>query len=845
MKKHKDWQSLLLTAIGILGVNMSAYATPAFAQESDQVQDVDAALSALDDKIVEIRAEIFNFSPDALKMAEEAQASAEGLPRSDRQVELLVKTIRLQAVALDNAHRYDEAFERLAYANTLPLSPTSVEQGSLLYTSGKISYSIGDFGDALVKYRAAYDAYVLADDARSQSIALGQIAAMYLVANQNKRALDYIQRSLDVYASEVQITTTRYLNRALALSALGRYDEALLDYDKAMTLANDNNFYSHQQLILENMARFETSRGNYDAGLEFVNKAVLISNEHDVQTYLAGVLAARAEIERLTGRLEDARSTMKQIFSDRNINTFEVSDNDVHRTAYQIYETLGDHGLAFAHLKEFNRLDSQAKDLAANANNVILSAEFELSQKELEIEKLRTGQLERDTALATAQRRQVEIVAFGILVLVLCITGFVAWGYISARRAGREMQTLNYKLESKNNELVLSNADLEKANQAKVEFLATTSHEVRTPLNAIIGLTDVILNAKEFTSKDHDYLEIVNASGKNLLQILNDILDASKLEAGRMQVSLRPMSVSDCVLDVGALWRSAAEEKGLKYTLDVDEATGFYECDEKLLRQICSNLISNAIKFTHDGEVCITLKPGDDGGVLLQVKDTGVGIDPAHHEIVFETFRQVDNSSQRAFGGAGLGLAICKKIVDELGGKLTFESAPGEGSVFSAFLPIENCNLEGASKRVESQVFLEPVETYAKELSVLRVLVVEDNSANALVICAMLEGQVADIEVARNGKEAVRLVQERSFDVILMDKQMPIMDGFSATSTIRGLSRPICDIPIVGMTADIFAGAREQFLEAGIDAYIGKPVSSSNLKATLLRALKIRRVHAA
>ena len=442
----------------------------------------------------------------------------------------------------------------------------------------------------------------------------------------------------------------------------------------------------------------------------------------------------------------------------------------------------------------------------------------------------------------TVAPRQTQTMFIGLAVLGLGVIAFVVWRYVSLQKNQRLTQALNTELEEKNAELVLSNTELEKANQAKMEFLAITSHEVRTPLNAIISLTEIILAGKEFTHNDRDYLEVVNASGKNLLHILDDILDVAKLDAGRFKINLRPLDIADCVLDVGELWRNVAMEKGLGYGIDIDETLGAYLCDERLIRQIASNLLSNAIKFTPEGKVSLQLKASNEG-FAISVRDTGIGIAPDQQTVIFESFRQANDRSDRTYGGTGLGLAICKKITDAVGGTLHVVSQPGEGAVFTVRIPAKKCAaVEGDGAREKSPPAVEaPRSAVQDELSVLRILLAEDNPANALVTCAMLSGQVAQIEVVENGEEAVKAVQERSFDVILMDKQMPVMDGAVATQKIRALPAPNCNIPIIGLTAFVQTNSKENCLGAGMDEYLTKPVPSEKLKSAIVNTIKARR----
>lgn len=844
----RDWRSLLFRLLSTLIAPLIIIAAPPAVAQDEATDETEAVYAELHERFETIRLAIFGRSPDALVMAEEAEEFVAGLPESPRQVEMLVKSIRFQVSALDELGRVDEAIERLARAEQLPLPENSTQFGGLHYARARIADSQGEFGVALEYYQKAYEVYLAAEQAESQGIVLGQIANTYLIAHQYERAIAFIRRAQEVDSGVVQSNMARHNNLGEALHAVGRYEEAIIEYGKAYELARNEKLNNMQQLVLGNLGDLELSRGNYAAAYEWVEKALVIAPAQGIDPNFINALGVRAELDRLTGRVDQAESAIKKIIEIIGMNSAEPRYFSVYETAYKLYRELGDYEQAFAHLAAFKRLDDMAKNLAADANSSILSAEFEFAQKELEIERLRTDQLESDAALGVAARRQTQIIIFGLAVLGLGVIGFAVWRYVSVQKTQRITQALNTELAAKNAALVSSNTELEKANQAKMEFLATTSHEVRTPLNAIISLTDVILKAEKFTDNDRNYLEVVNSSGRNLLHILDDILDVSKLEAGRLKINARPMDIAECVLDVAQLWRNSANEKGLDYKIDVDDVLGEYVCDERLIRQIVSNLLSNAIKFTAEGEVSLQLSAPAENGFAISVRDTGVGIAPDQQAAIFETFHQADSGNERVFGGTGLGLAICKKIAEALGGNIGVASQPDAGALFTVKIPAEKCKAgenDIAVKAVQFENDNSRESASEKELSVIRILVAEDNPANALVICAMLSGQVARIEVAENGAEAVKAIQERSFDVILMDKQMPVMDGVVATQKIRALPAPLCNIPIIGLTAGVLANSKEDCLGAGMDDYLTKPVPSAMLKAAILKAIKERRTVAA
>jgi len=367
----------------------------------------------------------------------------------------------------------------------------------------------------------------------------------------------------------------------------------------------------------------------------------------------------------------------------------------------------------------------------------------------------------------------------------------------------------------------------EVAVEVKGEFLAMMSHEIRTPMNGVLGMTEV-LEQSALSDEQRASLRVLRQSGEAMLTLLNDILDLSKIEAGKLELERRDFNLRDELRATAELFRQLVVAKGLAFELDLDEAlpqavTG----DSARLRQILSNLLSNAVKFTQRGSVRLSCRAGAqvDGKVRLafSVTDTGEGIPAARRDRLFQAFSQADSSITRRFGGTGLGLAICAQLCAKMGGRITLESEPGRGT---------RCDLSVELPVVE--VPLPPTasaECCARRFPGLRVLVAEDNPINQLVVKRLLGTCGIEPELAVNGQEAVELATRIPFDLILMDMQMPVMDGLEATSLIRLM--PLSRQPrIVALTANAFESDRTMCLRAQMDDFVAKP-----LRLTVLQAL--------
>ena len=371
----------------------------------------------------------------------------------------------------------------------------------------------------------------------------------------------------------------------------------------------------------------------------------------------------------------------------------------------------------------------------------------------------------------------------------------------------------------------------EEANRAKSDFLAVMSHEIRTPLNGVLGMAQA-MDMDPLPALQRDRLQVIRESGAALMDLLDDLLDISRIETGRLALDVQDFDLRATVEAAHATFAAKARMKALAYTLDIDPAVeGLWRGDPARVRQILANLISNAVKFTHEGEVTVRVQRSATS-VRFEVSDTGIGIPPDRVARVFEKFMQADASATREYGGTGLGLAICQDLCRAMGGAITVGSAPGQGSSFAVELPL---------RQVERAVSVADDLNLPAALSdgSLRVLAAEDNPVNQMVLKAILGQLSVDPTIVENGAEAVRAWESAHWDLILMDVQMPVMDGPTATMTIRAreavLGRP--RTPILAVTANTMAHQLASYRAAGMDDVIPKPLNVTELFTALSAAL--------
>ena len=457
----------------------------------------------------------------------------------------------------------------------------------------------------------------------------------------------------------------------------------------------------------------------------------------------------------------------------------------------------------------------------------------------------------RKTA-AMGEKKKNGVLYFPIALLIMFLLGYLAVGIFGKPDlivsgilfGGAIFVFIMYILLGKITKRIAENEQLgaklmasEESNRAKAEFLSGMSHEMRTPMNVIIGLDTMALMDPSLAPDTKDKLEKIGASAKHLLGLINNILDMNSIDSGEFSVKNVEFSLCDAVGQINAIVGTMCSDRGLEYTVNSEEGVcGRYAGDEMRLKQILLSLLDNAVKYTEaPGKVGLDVarRAGIDGDAQLvfTVSDTGVGIDEKFLPTIFDAFTKEDASSTAIRGGSGIGLAVTKKIVDLLGGTIEVESKKGEGSKFTVALPFEKI-ADGVSGENEEEASLEG----------RRILVAEDVPENAEIVMDLLDLVGALCEHAANGQIAVDMFKKSApgyFDAILMDLRMPVMDGLEATREIRALSRPDAGIvPIIALTANAFESDVKRSVEAGMNVHLAKPADADMLYSTLKKTIK-------
>jgi len=419
------------------------------------------------------------------------------------------------------------------------------------------------------------------------------------------------------------------------------------------------------------------------------------------------------------------------------------------------------------------------------------------------------------------------------------VTGWVGIIYDMTQR-----YLMEKTLQENESKLKMAKEKAEAANIAKSEFMATMSHEIRTPMNAVLGLSHILNMSSPLTEKQKEYIKTLQLSAQSLLTLINDLLDFSKSETNSIDLEHLPFNFASIIDEIINMFTVEAREKNVEiiYERSGLDSTSFLG-DPLRIRQILTNLVSNALKFTPSGSITINLSstPSSDPShiyIHASVKDTGIGIAINKHSAVFDKFVQADMSITRQYGGSGLGLAISKNLAELMGGSITLNSSPGDGSEFILHIPVEYYGSEG---KITAPIDTGKNNIHPQQRRNISILLAEDYSPNILVATTLLESMGYSCDVARTGKEVLsNLMNGKHYDIILMDVRMPELDGYSTTSIIRENEKKENKkrIPIIGVTAHVMSDSIDKCYKAGMDDYVAKPFEAEDLRQKILKLLK-------
>jgi len=705
--------------------------------------------------------------------------------------EVRLERLPAAAVLLDRANRAVDA-----------LAPRSRLKAQVLLSRGRLNASRARVAAALADFQASFALFRATGDRRSQAAALLNISALYSDAKDYRSVLRYADQAYDIYHADPLVALSIANNRGNVLIALGRLAEAQTQFRMGLRQARLLKSPLIEALVLRNIARAQIAAKDL-AGAEQTMRAgaraSALAGTSDERPMLA--LAAQVALEH--GRLPQAAGLIGRSLAGLDPSSTSLTWRDAHDTAYRIYRAQGDLSQALVHLEALKRLEDQSTQLATSTSAQLMAARFDFANQELRIANLQRDEARRNVAFERARAESQQMLFTGGLAAVAVIMVLLLIGLFTIRRSRDQVRATAA-------ELAESNGALGSALAAKTEFLATTSHEIRTPLNGILGMTQVMLADGSLAADVRDRLDVVQTAGLTMRALVDDILDVAKMESGKLTLENARFDLRATLADAARLWEDGAAAKGVALRVDLGNCPQGVEGDVARVRQVVFNLLSNALKFTRDGEVALVAALDGDR-VAITVSDTGVGIPREKLALIFESFRQADAGTTREFGGTGLGLAICRNLAEAMGGAIAVDSVPGTGSRFRVTLPYRPAADPAAAEAVPPAL-----------------LVIERNPIARATIRTLFAPHLEPIALAASTAEALALIGDCGVRRILAD-EVTLAAGGEVADAVAALCA------VAGEGAELtLLGTGPGPAVAGAER-LAKPISSAELIARVLR----------
>ncbi|MCD4730026.1 MAG: tetratricopeptide repeat protein, partial [Bacteroidales bacterium] len=732
---------------------------------------------------------------------------------------------------------YDSAL--LYFTKSLKLLENENDSSELANTFNLIGliYNVkGDFNKSLENLMESLRLWQCTNDETGVGVAYCNIGMMYRKLGDYEKALDYLQKTL---AIEKELEMPRqiiesYIQIGIIYEQTGKYEKAIKNYQKGLKIAKQLKDKKKIAICLNNIGVVYFDMRNYNLALDYYFESLEIKREigdkHGISVTIINIAEVFLDLSKPNLKSTPDRpvkyfGTFNNIISIlmESVSIAEETRNyqDVSNTYSALINVRSEYGQykeAVHYQEKLIAFTDSLFTIDKNRDIAKLQAKIDTEQKEQEIAIMDAKNVAQVSQLKMQTIRRYIFMGGGIS-LVLIVLGLIN-RLIFIRKTQKELQAKNLHIQHEKSKA-------EQSEKVKEQFLANMSHEIRTPMNSILGMTN-ILRKNDHTKTQEKYLDAIAQSSENLMVILNDILDMSKLEAGKIELESKLFNLNDELRIVEDILKYRAREKGITLKCKVqDGVPGWIIGDPTRLNQVFINLVGNAIKFTEKGAVIVSVRVKEQylqQAILeFEIKDSGIGIPHDRLDAIFQSFTQADGNTTRHYGGTGLGLTISKQLVELQDGRIHVESQVGKGSTFIFEIPYEIGKSQSTDRTEKNQ-------EYPKLMGV-RVLVAEDNEFNTMVLVEELNSSIQKsvVDIASDGKIALDKIAANEYDIILMDILMPEMDGYTATKAIRNLDSHKNSIPIIAMTASTMKEDIEKCSESGMDAFISKPFETVDL----------------
>ncbi len=697
----------------------------------------------------------------------------------------------------------------------------AIERANLLNNIALVYTSLGQSNLALINYQLAEPLYARYGNEEDKIDVRYNIAALLISLRRFDSAIDILTVVIDKrqQLKDGYGVASAKADLGIAYKYSGQFSLAKANLLSALEYFQQHGFKHDIAAQMHNMSELYNDMFDVEQAMYYGKKALIISEEVGHQKAYAGSLQSLAKAFFYSGNFKQAEH-----YIERSIAVGKKIDYQILLT-----ENLAISALISASNQQFIKAlkeqQQYEKSYLLTSNNTLNAklAEFEseqLNQKIVDLEQRRKLQV-----LQSAKIEQQRNIIILILILVLVVTFFIYRRYLERRLT----QELELRVKQRTHELEDLTIELEKANQVKSQFLANMSHEIRTPLTAIVGHAEAIIHDDIDKDKVQEDIEVIHGNSLHLLELINDILDLSRIEANKFELEIQSLDLVELLQDLSHTFTSQAQQKHLDFTIEHQLPSPFIiHVDSLRLKQILLNLCANAIKFTENGQVMLSISRQKEQ-LIFTVTDTGIGLSEEHLAQVFEIFTQADNSISRRFGGSGLGLTLSNQLAKLMSGNIEVSSELGKGSCFCLTLPYQHDSNDCIAPLVDS-----PSMDSSEVFFSGKILLAEDHDDNRRLIARLLTSLGLEVIVASNGKEAVSLCVANQPDLVLLDIQMPEMDGVEAFKTLRALG---CNQPIYALTANAMSHEVSQYLGLGFTGHLKKPIERKHFIATIAKYL--------
>ena len=755
---------------------------------------------------------------------------------------LLASCHNYRGILFEDKSRYAEALIEYTEARNIALSLKD-SSGIASYANNMAGIYVGwgEYSKALTAYFEALDIYIQIDDTDGVATIYNNVGILYDYQKDYSKALEYYNKALVIYRElDSKEGIANSLNNIGLIHFYNKdFDKARDHFIKSLSYDFERNDKYGIAISFGNIGDLYHEMGDDSTALQYFIKAQDLNKQIGNKEGIARVNLQQANLYRNNNQFKIAEKLLFESLDIANeISVVEVN-LDLLDELHKLYFQKNDLKKAYLYQAKYYAYKDSifSNEKQERLNELQSRYDYQKHLQDIEL-------LQDKSQLATMQLKQQQLKnqqQRGILYAVIFIVFIVAYFFIHSARNNKKIYRKNVELEAKNKEIEAARKELliakekaEEADMLKSSFLANMSHEIRTPMNAILGFSELLAEPSIPIEEKNEYVKYIKSSGKTLLTLINDIIDIAKIEAGQVNIKIQPTNVNVIINEFAEYY------KELRYTFEKTSVDFIAETalpddkatiltDHERFRQIMNNLLSNALKFTESGHIKLGYKKQEEN-LLFFVEDTGIGIKQKNLTLIFDHFRQIDESHTRKFGGTGLGLTISRNLTEMLGGKIWADSQPGKGSVFYftvPYNPVKELDVEQ--------------ESYSTaELTSLKnkiILVAEDEESNFFLMKTQLRNTGITLLRAKNGLQAIEIykVYGKQIDLTLMDIQMPEMNGYDAMKGIRDFDP---DAIIIAQTAHAMADEQQKIIDSGFNDYLSKPITKTKFNKLLAKYLK-------